>query len=920
MGKKLYTVSIILWYFLSTSISTAQGPVISGDYTDLPFEVFVQEVEKQIPIRFVYLETWMEDVFITAKGDNLDLLEVLSDQLKGTGLNFQYDQENRIFITPGISIVTDLPDYAQEDRMVDTIRRDEQVNGLTQAEKIYMEGRKKGDISTLTIGTVSDLKNQKEAVISGEIINTETGEPLIGATIYIEELSRGSVTDLYGHFTLSIRPGRYTARFNCLGMEELQYNLNVLSEGKLAIEMSNKLYPIDEITVRSDGYDQVRGIEMGFSQISVKSIKEIPVVMGEMDVLKVVQMLPGVQNTGEGSSGMNVRGSAADQNMYLINNIPVYNTSHLFGFFSAFNPDIIRDFSFYKSNLPASYGGKLASVMDISSRQGNNKRYTARGGISPITAHIAVEGPIKKDKSSFVLSGRSTYSDWILTRMEDPDLRASSANFYDLAGGISMRPNEKNLVKVFGYYSFDRFSLASTNRYEYANAGGSLNWRREYSSRLNSNVSAVFSQYSFGHEDNTVPLEAYQHDYRINHNELKSDFDWLPGGKHKIVFGGNLILYDLNRGKVLPYGEESSREHLSLGKESGLEGALHIADKYRISDRIIVYGGLRYSLFSYLGPQSVYLYEPGNPPDPNYITDTLSFSSGQVVKTYSGPELRTAITFLTGSNNSLKLSYNRTRQYLFMLSNTIAISPTHQWKLSDYHIKPPFADQFSLGFYEDLIRQDINLSAEVYYKLLNNIVEYKDGADFISSPTTETEVLQGKQKAYGIELMLKKNTGKLTGWLTYTWSRSIVNVNEKRYPSNYDIPHSVNTVLNYRLNRRFSFSSNIVYHTGRPATYPISVFYLDDRKYIYYSDRNAYRIPDYFRMDLSFNVEGNLKSRKLAHSYWMLSVYNLTGRKNAYSVFFEVDGKNIQGYKMSVFGQPIITLSWNFKFGNYASD
>jgi hypothetical protein len=649
-----------------------------------------------------------------------------------------------------------------------------------------------------------------------------------------------------------------------------------------------------------------------------------------MDVLKVVQLLPGVQNTGEGSSGMNVRGSAADQNLYLINDVPVYNTSHLFGFFSAFNPDIIRDFNFYKSNLPASYGGRLASVMDISSRQGNNKRYTARGGISPITAHVALEGPIRKNKSSFVLSARSTYSDWILSRMEDPNLRASNAFFYDLAGGVSMSPNEKNLIKVFGYYSYDQFSFASTNQYDYSNAGGSLNWRRDISSRLNFDVSAVFSQYTSGYEDNSIPLDAYKNNYRIKHHEIKSDFNWLPGGNHKVVYGGNLILYDLNRGDILPSGSESSREPVSLGEESGLEGALHISDQISLSDRITVYGGFRYSFFSKLGPGSVYLYDPENPTDPEYVVDTLNFSEGESVKKYSGPELRGAITFLTGSNNSLKLSYNRTRQYLFMLSNTISISPTHQWKLSDYHVKPAYADQISIGHYQDLLRMDINFSVEAYYKLINNILEYKDGADFISSPIIETEVLQGRQHAYGIELMFKKSSGKLTGWLSYAWSRSLIQVNGPQawdkinegqmYPSNYDIPHSVNTVLNYRLNRRFSFSSNLVYHTGRPATYPISVYYVDGRKYIYYSSRNAYRIPDYFRVDVSLNIEGNLRASKVAHSYWMLSVYNLTGRDNAYSVFFELDGRKITGYKMSVFSQPVITLSWNFKFGNYASD
>jgi hypothetical protein len=782
----------------------------------------------------------------------------------------------------------------------------------------------------LTIGSTRDNPDGNATVINGEIKDLETGEPLIGATIYVEELSRGFVSDHLGHFTLSLSPGTYTTRFNCLGMEEIVYQLEVISSGKLDIDMAKKLYPIDEITVKASKYDHVRGVQMGFEQISVKNIKEIPVVMGEKDLIKVVNMLPGVQNAGEGSAGLYVRGSSADQNMFMINEIPVYNTSHLFGFFSAFNPDIIRDFSFYKSNLPARYGGKLSSVIDVSTRQGNNKRYTARGGISPITVHAALEGPILPERTSLVLSARSTYSDWILSRVEDPDIRASDASFYDLSGGINHKHNDENLFRVFGYYSRDRFSLASTNDYEYSNAGASLSWWHRYSSTMYSESSFAGSRYRFSHDDLTLPLEAYRHDYRIDHLEGKSDFNWLPVYRHTISYGGGAILYNLDRGEILPLGEESDREYLNLGKERGVEATLYMSDEIPLTSTLTVQGGIRYSFFAYLGPQKVNEYTPDNPVSPEYVTGLLDFKPGQIVRFYSGPEFRASVNQLLGENNSVKFSYNSTRQYLYMLSNTFAISPTDQWKLCDYHVRPAVAGQFSLGFYQNLARKTMHFSAELYYKNIRNIVEYKDGADFISAPNIETEVLQGKQKAYGAELMMKKDAGKLTGWMSFAWSRSLIQVkgelpwqkinNGKVYPANYDVPYSLNAVLNYRVNRRLSFSSNIVYHTGRPATYPIAAFNIDRKKYIYYSARNEYRIPDYFRIDMSINMEGNLKAHKLAHSFWMLNVYNLTGRRNAYSVFFKTQGTNIEGYKLSIFARPIVTLSWNFKFGNYASD
>ena len=924
------TFLISLGMLLLVSSVDGRGPVISGDFRGFTFSEFAAEVEKQASVRFIYREEWVKEVRMSSQGDSLNLEEVLKWEFRGEPLYFYLDDHNRIFITPDEPLVTSLPSYSLENGDSEETDQEGDEKMLTQAEELYIAGRREADVSTLTIGSVSDNHTGKPAVITGEMKDKETGEPLIGATIYIEELEQGFVTNHLGKFTLSFPPGSYIARFNCLGMEQQVYNIVVHSSGQLNLDMAKKLYPIDEITVTAGEYDHVRGMQMGFAQISIKSIKEIPVIMGEKDVIRVVNMLPGVQNAGEGTAGIYVRGSAADQNMFIINRVPIYNTSHLFGFFSAFNPDIIRDFSFYKSNLPAKYGGRLASVIDISTRQGNNKRYTARGGISPVTAHVAVEGPIIRDRTSLVLSARSTYSDWILSRVEDPDIRNSNANFYDLAGGINHKHNDKNFIKAFGYYSHDRFSLASTNHYEYSNTGASLGWWHQYSSTLNSESSLAFSRYRFSQEDMTIPLEAFQHDYRIDHTELKSDFSWLPGYRHNITFGGNVIYYNLDRGEILPLGVESDREYVYLGTERGIEAALYISDQIPITDKFSVQGGLRYSMFAYMGPQTVNEYTPDNPVSPEYVTGTLEFGSGEIVKFYSGPEFRASAVHLLGANSSLKLSYSNTRQYLYMLSNTFAISPTDQWKLSDYHIRPAVADQLAFGYYQDLARKTMQFSTELYYKKASDIVEYKDGADFLTSTNIETEVLQGNQEAYGIEFLLKKEAGKLTGWMSFSWSKSLIQVDGehpwdqinkgKVYPANYDIPYSVNTVLNYRVNRRVSFSSNVVYHTGRPVTYPIAAFEIDGKKYIYYSERNAYRIPDYFRIDLSMNVEGNLRARKLAHSYWMLNIYNLTGRKNAYSVFFKAEGTNISGYKLSIFGQPIVTLSWNFKFGNYASD
>jgi len=478
--------------------------------------------------------------------------------------------------------------------------------------------------------------------------------------------------------------------------------------------------------------------------------------------------------------------------------------------------------------------------------------------------------------------------------------------------------------------SRDRFKLDVSNEYAYANSGASVNVRHRFNPRITGDFAMVYGQYDFRIVDMKVPSESYAHEYRIGHYELKADLSWLSLGSHKLTYGGSIIYYNLDRGTVEPYGLYSYRALLDLGIENGVETSIYVADEMTLTPRLTVYTGLRLATYMSLGPDQVRIYEEGQPNRDYYLVDTLTFKRGAVARAYYGLEPRVSINYMVGDNNSLKFSYNRVRQFLFMLSNTIAISPTDQWKLCDYHIEPPYMDQVSIGYYLDFPGKSLSTSLELYHKWISNVVEYRDGANFISSSNIETEILQGKQKAYGLEAMIRKNTGRLNGWLAYSLSRSIIQIDSpipgerinkgKPYPSNFDRPHNLTLVANYKMNRRLSFSANLVYMTGRPVTYPISIYYLNDLQYIHYSSRNKYRIPDYFRLDFSMNMEGNLKKRKLFHSYWMLNIYNLTGRKNAYSVYFQSDEGKIDGYKLSIFGQPVVTLSWNLKLGNYASE
>lgn len=893
-------------------------------YADQTLHEFVEDVGQDEQIKFYFRQEWIDSIRTGVVGRGISLAKALEQMLSKSELEFSMEK-GQVFIYPGAKLVLDLPvyhEYKPREQTSAALSGDPNEAGYIKTEKISEE-------KFITIGRRSDASNGSICTVNGRITNKVTGEALIGATIMIQEHGNGTISDVDGYFQLRLRPGKYRISVNHMAMKEMQYGLNVLSSGRLPIELENELIELQEVTVVDKRHSNVEGMMMGFERISTKAMKEIPVVMGEKDVIKVAQMLPGVENAGEGSSGFNVRGGTADQNMFYINKISVYNTSHLFGFFTAFSPDIISDFSLYKNNIPAKYGGRIASIFEISTRQGNKEKFFVQGGISPITGHIAVEGPIVKEKVTFVSSIRSTYSDWILKRINDYDIQNSDASFYDGTFGINADINEKNRVQAFYYQSSDQFSLSTRNDYSYSNSGASVSWKHNFTDAFSVDLSAASSNYMFSTIDKNNITEAYEHEYNIRHTEARADFLLVKPG-HRFEFGLNSILYDLNRGDIVPYGIESNRIPVALGQDQGVENSIYISDEFKVIPRLTLLTGLRFSHYSLLGPSNVQEYLPGLPKNRYNTGEIQHFNAGEIVKTYSGLEPRAALNFRMAQNTSVKASYNRLRQYLFLLSNTVAIAPNDQWKLTDYHIKPPVSDQLSLGFYHDFKEAGINISVEAYKKWVNDVVDYKDGADFISSEPLETQILQGKQDSHGVEFMLKKNTNRLTGWVSYTYSRSTILIdglfdeerinNGNPFPSNFDRPHSFNLVSNYRISRRLSFSSNVVYTTGRPVTLPIAAYKSEDGQYLLYSDRNEYRLPDYFRIDLSINLEGNLKFKKVAHSYWMLNVYNATGRHNAYSVFYEVEDGQVLGYQLSIFAQPIVTLSWNFKFGNYNAE
>jgi len=894
--------------------------VFSGAFTDRSAVTFLNDMEKQFGIRFFYKPEWIDSIALSHSGEQIQLMDYLRVSFSAYGLSVFIDGYYNVIITKDYQIVS---------RVTKTYRDEYDVQGINKisgflAKEDRNSGKNSNENVLIILGDPAKKLTGINTEISGYIREMKTGEPIIGATIYVNELQTGTVTDLYGHYLLKIPAGRYNLSFRYVGMMEINRDVLLQSDDILNINMEEKLYRLREIIVEGKRSDNVTGSQVGMNSVNIRYLKEIPAVLGESDIIKIADMLPGVQSVGEGTSGFNVRGGSTDQNLILIDDAPIFNTSHLFGFFTAFNPDVIKEFELYKAGVPAEYSGRLSSVFDIHTRSGNKLTYTGNGGISPVTAKLLFEGPLIREKSSFLISGRSTYSDWILRKIDDPDIRNSNAAFYDINARLNFEIDANNTLDLSGYYSDDLFTLSSETSYNYHSWNAAAHWKYKLGNKIYSVNSGIISNYGYLISSFKSGANSYEMNFNISHRELKTNITWLPNSDHKVNFGINSIWYSINPGSNIPKGEESLVSELILENENGIESGIFISDRYNFNQNLSLYGGVRLSSFLYLGPQIVYKYFEDVPRTTFYLKDTIRYHAGKIIKGYAGPELRFSARYVLGPMSSIKISYNRMRQYLHMLSNTIVISPTDTWKLSDNYIPPQTGDQIAAGFYRNFRKNTIETSVEIYYKKIRNMIEYKAGAEILLNEHIETDLISGDGKAYGIEFLLRKDRGRLNGWLSYTWSRSLIRVDSEfpeeeinsgdYYPAIHDKPHDLSIVLNYRFSRRLSVSNNLNYSSGRPITYPVAKFYFRDVTRLYYSMRNEYRIPDYFRWDLSVNIEGNLKVKKLLHSSWSFSVYNLTGRENAYSVFFKNQHENIKGYKLSIFARPIYTLTYNFKF------
>ncbi|MBR5656908.1 MAG: TonB-dependent receptor plug domain-containing protein [Prevotella sp.] len=684
-------------------------------------------------------------------------------------------------------------------------------------------------------------------------------------------------------------------------------------------------HELAEIVVVGGRQSAVKNMMMGAEKFKPEILKNIPSAFGESDIMKIVLTLPGVTTVGEASSGYNVRGGATDQNLILFNGGTVYNPSHLFGLFTSFNSDAVEDVELFKSSIPVEYGGRISSVLKVVSKEANMQKFTGSACIGALTSKANIEIPIVKDHVSLLLNGRTTYSDWIMKRLpEKSGYKNGNANFNDFGGVLAWKLNNMHRLKLYGYWSNDRFSFSTKDNYGYQNRNFSAEWRSILNDRLTATVSAGLDHYDYFNEDRNTPTMAARLSFGIDQLWGKLHIRQRLSEKNALSYGLSLQHYDVQAGKYEPVGSQSFIKTDQLQNEKALESAAYIDYERSLTEKLSMSAGLRYSMFNALGPREVNHYLEGELPSEETLLETRSETG--IIKTYHAPEFRLSARYALQENLSLKAGFNTMHQYIHKVSNTAIMSPTDIWKLSDVNIKPQNGWQLAAGVYHETLGKKYEFSAEVYYKHISDYLNYRSSAVLLMNHHLETDVISTKGRAYGVELQAKKPLGKMNGWVSYTFSRSLVRQDDKRvamplndgdwYPSEYDRPHEVKAVLNYKFTERYSLSSNFNYATGRPTTLPAGKYYDSyNQKYMpYYTNRNTYRIPDYMRLDLAFNIEPTHKLTSFFHTSFSMGVYNALARRNAYSIYYVTEGGRVKGYQLSVFGTAIPFVSLNIRF------
>lgn len=887
---RIIKLGLILSAFLISSIGYGQEEIrLNKTYLGLDVGNAIDSIQKVNSIQIFYKPEWLEGKKVTVSGSGLSVEDFLTKNIEEEGLK-------AVSYYGTVVVVANNPELYQEESNAD--------------EDLVIIGDK-----TSKLNEVVEVR--------GNITDGANDEPLIGARVYISSLNIGTVTDFNGNYTLRVPVGRYTIEYSSISYENNSIDVVIKSAGNLDVGLFSGSLELDELVITAEGQDaNVQQRVSGLENMNIETIKQLPTFMGEVDPVKSLTTMPGISTTGELSSGFNVRGGETGQNLILQDGAIIYNPTHLFGFYSAFNSDMVSDVNLYKGGGPANYGGRVSSVLDIKLRHGDDEKYKVSGGVGLVSSRLTAEGPILKNKASFLIGGRTSYTNWLLHSLNNIELNSSAAAFYDMNAKLLYRISDKDYVTGSFYISHDDFNLSGDSQYDWGNLNYSLEWNHVYGEKTLSTLTLSSSDYTVETSTAVDIQEAFEFKNGIKNISAKFEFLYKMHPKNSLLAGVEFNKIESEPGDLKPLGEVSSIEPVDINNQHGNEMAVFIQDDWDLGARLALSAGIRYSIFRRLGSDKVYSFQEG--PDvlrKPEVVDSTFYGSGELIESFSGIEPRFSLRYLLTTNSSIKMSYYRTYQYMHLISNTVSATPQDYYLASGPNLDPQYADQYSIGYFKNIRDNRYQFSGEFYYKNIYNSIDFIEGAEILGNEELEGSLLQGKGKAYGVEIQIKKNEGKLNGWISYTYSRSLrqyqsnfeyQTVNDgKYYSSNNDKPHDLSLVMNYKLGARLVLSANFSFSTGRPVTVPISKFsYERTLAVLDYSDRNAYRIPNYHRLDLSITLKPSLKKNKLISGEWVFSVYNVYNRKNAYSIYFTSTG---EARKLSILGSIFPSLSYNFK-------
>lgn len=771
-------------------------------------------------------------------------------------------------------------------------------------------------------------------VLSGLVTDAQSGDPLVGAVISVDFKKSGSITDAKGTYKLSLPVGEYVVKVSNVGYNPFRTKIYVKADMVLNVELNDVTKQLEEVIVSaSTSKKDIQTPSLGVTVLSLKGIKKLPTMMGEVDVIRSLQSLPGVSSVGEGANGLNIRGSNVDQNLIYIDDTPIFNPTHMFGLFSVFASDAIRDLELYKGGIPSRFGGRTASVLDIKMIEPNTDKFKMQGGIGLVSNRVMAEIPVIKEKLSVLVAGRLSANDYLFKAVAPANLKNIRANFSDIATKIYFRPNTKNTISLSTYLSHDYYRVdslfsienvvAKQTSFDYGHKNASIHWNHYFSPKLNMLVSGALSNYStktYAPDSvNTIDLNS-----SILYRNGSVSFDYQPVDQHKMNFGVSVTRYDITPG-TLNDGVVSRVSTVKLDDEQSIEAAIYIDDEWKLNEKLTVQAGIRYTKYWRIGAGTVNEYAPGLMPSLNTIVAKKTYGDGEVMASYGGFEPRLTLKYSLAENTTMKMGYNRQQQFFQLLSNNTTPLPTSRWKTADAFIKPQQSDFASIGLFKTLNDNVFEVSLESYYRNVRNTLDFVSGANLQLNPNIETQLITGKSKAYGFELMLQKKKGENSGWISYTYARAfnqmigdfpeIQSINGGNwFATNYDKPHSFNVMWNIQPTTHHSFSFTFAYNTGRPFSSPSGSYEIGGKKFPVFAERNNDRVRDYHRLDFSWTINNPSMKHKRWEGSWVFTVYNLYGRQNPYSVFFKSTKNGLKAYELSVFASPFVSMTYNFKF------